>query len=150
MKLLIREATEKDVPKILDIYAQPSFDNKKVLDAKSALEIFDSFKIYPYYKIFVAHDASSSSDLIGTFAFLYMHNMGHMGSPSAIIEDVVVAQSHQGKGIGKQMMLEAMELAKEMGCYKMFLSSNIKRKKAHSFYESLGFEQHGHSFRIVL
>ena len=150
MNLLVREAAESDVPKILNLYAQASFDNGKVLDEESALEIFNSFKIYPYYKIFVAHDASSPSDVIGTFAFLYMHNMGHMGSPSAIIEDVVVAQIHQGSGIGKHMMLKAMELAKEMGCYKMVLSSNIKREDAHAFYESSGFERHGLSFRIVL
>ena len=92
----------------------------------------------------------TTCDLIGTFAFLLMHNIGHMGSASAIIEDVVVAQDHQGQGIGQQMMLQAMKLAKEMGCYKMVLSSNIKRTRAHDFYESLGFEKHGHSFRIDL
>ncbi len=27
------------------------------------------------------------------------------------------------------------------------LSANMKRAKAHAFYESLGFERHGYSFR---
>ena len=34
------------------------------------------------------------------------------------------------------------------GCYKLVLSSNAKRERAHAFYESLGFERHGYSFRI--
>jgi len=150
MSLLIREATDADVPNILKLYAQPSFDNGKVLDPQSALEIFHTFKAYPCYKLFVAFQTSSPHDVIGTFAFMLMHNIGHMGSASAIVEDVVVAQDHQGQGIGQQMMLQAMKLAKEMGCYKMVLSSNIKRTRAHDFYESLGFEKHGHSFRVDL
>ena len=31
----------------------------------------------------------------------------------------------------------------------MALSSNLKREAAHAFYESLGFEKHGYSFRVV-
>jgi hypothetical protein len=30
----------------------------------------------------------------------------------------------------------------------MALSSNLKRQKAHDFYDSLGFERHGYSFRV--
>ena len=34
------------------------------------------------------------------------------------------------------------------GCYKMALSSNLKREAAHRFYDSLGFGRHGYSFLI--
>ena len=75
-----------------------------------------------------------------------MHNLAHRGAPSAIAEDVVVDSACQGQGIGRQMMAHALQLAKEAGCYKLALSSNRKRKDAHAFYESLGFQQHGLSF----
>jgi predicted GNAT family acetyltransferase len=39
-------------------------------------------------------------------------------------------------------------VVREAGCYKMALSSNVKRAAAHAFYESLGFERHGYSFVI--
>ena len=35
------------------------------------------------------------------------------------------------------------------GCYKTSLSANLKREHAHAFYESLDFERHGYSFRVV-
>jgi len=47
-------------------------------------------------------------------------------------------------------MQYAIERAYEYGCYKAVLSSNLKRKKAHAFYDSLGFERHGYSFRVDL
>ena len=46
------------------------------------------------------------------------------------------------------MMTYARELARQAGCYKLVLSSNRKRERAHAFYESLGFQRHGISFLI--
>jgi GNAT superfamily N-acetyltransferase len=77
-----------------------------------------------------------------------MDNLAHLGAPSAIVEDVVVSPAQRGEGIGKQMMQHAMQRCKQAGCYKMMLSSNLAREQAHRFYEDLGFERHGYSFRI--
>jgi len=46
------------------------------------------------------------------------------------------------------MMAHAMQQARDAGCYKLALSSNVCRKDAHAFYESLGFAQHGLSFVV--
>jgi hypothetical protein len=43
-----------------------------------------------------------------------------------------------------------MKYSKEKGCYKMTLSSNLKRESAHAFYDSLGFKKHGFSFLVEL
>jgi GNAT superfamily N-acetyltransferase len=88
--------------------------------------------------------------IVGTFALLVMDNLGHLGAPSAIVEDVAVDPQHQGHGIGRAMMKFALDRAQEQGCYKLMLSSNAKRERAHAFYESLGFTRHGFSFRVDL
>jgi GNAT superfamily N-acetyltransferase len=87
-------------------------------------------------------------EVVGTYALLVMHNLAHQGTPSAIVEDVVVSAERQSQGIGQQMMAHAQEQARVAGCYKMVLSSNQKRERAHAFYESLGFQRHGFSFVI--
>jgi hypothetical protein len=46
------------------------------------------------------------------------------------------------------MMKYALRICGEKGCYKAALSSNLKRERAHAFYESLDFERHGYSYRI--
>ncbi|MCL5959659.1 MAG: GNAT family N-acetyltransferase [Chloroflexi bacterium] len=61
-----------------------------------------------------------------------------------------VHPSWQGKGIGKQMMRFAMDRCKQAGCYKLALSSKIKRAAARAYYESLGFEKHEYSFTVEL
>ena len=37
-----------------------------------------------------------------------------------------------------------------LGCYKVTLSSGLKRSGAHAFYESMGFRCHGFSYLLSL
>lgn len=143
--LRFREASKPDLPEVLQLYAQPDLDDGNVLTPFEAERIFERMAHYPDYKIYVA---VQDTRIVGTFALLMMDNLGHLGAPSAIIEDVAVHPSFQGQGIGKNMMRHAIRLAAEKGCYKAVLSSNLKRNRAHAFYESLDFERHGFSFRI--
>ena len=146
MDLIIRLATLDDVKNILHIYAE-ALDNGKVISVEKAQEIFLKQQQYPDYQVFVAiHE----QQIVGTFALLIMENMAHNGTPSAVVEDVGVLPILQGKGIGKLMMRFALKYAKEKGCYKMSLSNNLRREKAHQFYESLGFKKHGFSFLMDL
>ena len=94
--------------------------------------------------------ATAGGSLVGTFALLIMDNLAHVGAPSAVVEDVCVDAGHRRSGIGRVMMEFAMKTAAKRGCYKLTLSSNIARTSAHDFYRSLGFEQHGLSFRVPL
>lgn len=143
----IREAGPQDAATILTLYAQPDYDNGRVLDAAAAAAILQRCSSYLYYKFFAAE---REGRMLGVYGLLIMDNLGHLGAPSAIVEGVAVAPDAQGMGIGAAMMRHAMEEASKNGCYKLALSSNIKRRRAHEFYEKLGFTQHGVSFSIAL
>lgn len=143
----IREARISDLPALLELYAALGMDDGKVLSLEQAQKIYRRISNYPDYRIYLAE---LDGDPVGTFALLIMDNLGHMGTPSAILEDVVVSDRCRGVGIGHQMMNFATRLCREKGCYKFFFSSNINRADAHRFYENLGFEKHGYSFYLNL
>ncbi len=145
--LNLREATADDLPAVLALYAQPGLDDGDVLGVERAREVFAQFARYPSYRLFVACDAAGA--VVGSYALLVMHNLAHRGTPSAIVEDVVVDQACRSQGIGRQMMEHARTLAREAGAYKLVLSSNQKRERAHAFYDALGFQRHGISFVIT-
>lgn len=145
--MIIRPAEQDDITDVLRLYAQPDFDDGKLLDEYSARALYDRFSQYPDYKIYIAE---LDGRIVGSFALLVMLNLGHLGAPSAIVEDVVVDPGMQGQGIGQVMMEAAMQLAREKGCYKLVLSSNARRTDAHRFYDRLGFKRHGISFHIEL
>jgi GNAT superfamily N-acetyltransferase len=123
-KILCREASREDLPQVLGLYSQPDLDDGKVLSLPEAVRIFERMARYPDYKVYVA---VCEKTIVGTFAFLIMDNLAHMGAPSAVIEDVAVDPKWQARGVGKAMMHHALRLAAEKGCYKAMLSSNLKR-----------------------
>jgi GNAT superfamily N-acetyltransferase len=88
--------------------------------------------------------------VVGTFALLVLDNLAHGLTPAGLVESVVVAEGRRGQGIGAAMMRFAMDRCAEAGCYKLALSSNVRRVDAHRFYERLGFVQHGLSFSVPL
>ncbi len=146
-KILMRQALESDLEAVLSLYSQPLMDNGEVLTREQALEIFRKMQRYPDYRLYVAQ---SDRTVVGTFTLLIMDNLGHLGTPSGVIEDVAVHPQWQGKGIGTEMMQFALEICRDSGCYKVALSSNLKRVNAHRFYKSVGFEHHGYSFIVDL
>jgi GNAT superfamily N-acetyltransferase len=146
MSVQIRLAQEADLPAVLALYGQPGMDDERVLPLPEARRIWREFQRYPSYRLFVACDADGS--VVGTYALLVMHNLAHLGTPSAIAEDVVVSAERQGQGIGRALMAHALQQARTAGAYKLALSSNSKRTQAHAFYTALGFQQHGLSFVI--
>ena len=143
----IHKASKADLPDVLRLLSQPDMDDGKVLTLAEAERLFDRMARYPDYRLYVA---IRDDRIVGAFALLIMDNLGHRGAHSGVIEDVVVDPQCQGQGIGRAMMQYALRLCAEKGCYKLALSSNLTRERAHAFYESLGFERHGYSFRVMI
>ena len=146
MDFEIQAASEADLSSILALYAEVE-DDGRVVSIEQARSTFARMGNYPDYRVYVA---KSGRSIVGTFALLIMDNLAHMGAPSGVVEDVVVHRDWRGKGVGKQMMEFAMDRCRERGCYKLALSSNLKRKVAHRFYDGLGFQRHGYSFIVQL
>jgi GNAT superfamily N-acetyltransferase len=143
--ITMREATENDLASILRIYESAGINADGNFMLEEAREHLMIFRRYPCYRIFVA---LLSEQIVGTFALLIMDNLAKRGRKSAVIEDVAVDPACQGRGIGRAMMHHARELCREAGCYKLVLSSNLKREEAHRFYDALGFSRHGYSFLV--
>ena len=81
-------------------------------------------------------------------AYLYiMHNDLH-SEPFALLEDVYVAESQRGTGLGTKLVKQAIAKAKELGCYKLIATSRKSRPRVHQLYLKLGFEERGLEFRI--
>ena len=145
--ITIRESDRADLPAILGLYSQLGQDDGRILDLETAQRLFDRIRAYPAYRLYLA---VKNGQAVGVFGLLIMDNLGHLGQPSAIVEDVVVAPDLRGQGLGGHMMAHAAKVAREQGCYKIMLSSNLGRDLAHRFYEQLGFTRHGYSYWLNL
>jgi GNAT superfamily N-acetyltransferase len=143
----VRLATEADLPGVLALYAQPDLDGERAIPLQGATAIFRRMRSYPHYSLVVA---DADGEVVGTYTLLMAENIAHGGAFSAVVESVAVAPDMQGRGIGRAMMADAIARARAQCCYKLALSSSARRKRAHEFYERLGFQQHGLSFVVDL
>jgi len=141
----IREAAEEDVAAVLDLYRAAGIGGEDNFTVEEGIAHFAALKRASSLRLFVAVIDGS---IVGTYELMVMDNMAKAGKRSGVVEDVAVSPDHQGQGVGRAMMVHALEECRKSGCYKLMLSSNLKREEAHRFYEALGFKRHGYSFQV--
>jgi PhnO protein len=77
-----------------------------------------------------------------TIGFLSCHvqNLLHHGGPVGEIQEMFVAESARGLGIGKKLTDRLKEIAEEKNVLQLEVTSSLKRKKAHQFYQREHFD----------
>jgi GNAT superfamily N-acetyltransferase len=141
----IRDALDSDLPGILRVFAESGIDGDESFTLEEARAHLARIRSWPNFRLLAV---LKDDEVVGTYSLTILEKLGKRGTPAGVVEDVAVAPSHQGQGIGRAMMAHALEECRKAGCYKLALSSNVKRESAHRFYESLGFQRHGYSFAI--
>jgi GNAT superfamily N-acetyltransferase len=143
----IRPAKEKDIPRILELYQQLSFNPEEYTPPplEDCRRVFKKQSKIPGYSLLVAEE---DGKVIGTTFLAILPGMAHGTKSFAVVEYVVVDEKRRSQGIGKIMMEYCKDLAKKAGCYKIMLTSDKRRKRAHKFYQSIGFAASAEGFRF--
>jgi glucosamine-phosphate N-acetyltransferase len=110
-----------------------------------AEKILFEINSYPFYAIFVA--VKEDGELIGSITILIEQKFIHNGGKVGHIEDVVTRKGYEGIGVGKALVLKALNYAKQNKCYKVVLDCSRNNV---GFYEKIGFREHEVSMRIDL
>ena len=96
----------------------------------------------------VRDDEDETETIIGTASVLVYTTPAHV---KARIEDVVVDESVRGKGVGKELVLHCIEIARESGAEIVELQSARWRQAANKLYPKVGFElRESNLYRISL
>jgi len=148
-KMLIRRAAEKDLLFILELYNElnQAYDQDHSGNCRDYYALWRQIDSEPLHHILVAERAGL---VTGTATVIIIPNLGHGGRPWSALENVVVAESLRGLGIGRALITEAVNLSREHNCYKMSLTSNLSRHVAHEFYRQLGMQTSHVGFTLDL
>lgn len=88
--------------------------------------------------------AREDETLLGTVSGFCCHGLG--GSFLAI-EDLIVREDLRGGGIGTKLMEAIQNFGREQRCEYALLVSSGFRKRAHHFYEKIGYTEEVRGFR---
>jgi ribosomal protein S18 acetylase RimI-like enzyme len=139
--LVIRRALEADLPMVIRLFAIPDHGNAKHEDLGPPLP-----SCYAEALAKIANDpdnalmvAEVEGNVVGAFHLTVIQYVANRGGRVAQVENVIVDPAFRSRGIGEAMMRWAIEEARRRGCFRIQLTSNKVRKRAHRFYERLGF-----------
>ena len=138
---LIREATEADIPRILELYRQLAMDPAELEPVRAELEFsrkaFREMAAREGYHLLVAEE---NREVVGTTVLVILPGLTHGISHWGVVEFMVVDETHRSRGIGLALIDHAAGIAQGAGCYKIMLGSNKKHTDAHRFYRRAGYE----------
>lgn len=98
-------------------------------------------------RVLVAEDGGR---LVGSAHVMVLRHIGRSLPRSAVVEGVVVDPAYRRKGVGAALMRMAADVAREAGCYKLALTSNLARTGAHRFYSRLGWKRTHYGYSLEL
>ncbi len=88
--------------------------------------------------------AEEKGQVVGLLSLSFRHTLFHPAL-SAFIDELVVEQSHRRRGVGRQLVAEAIERCRAAGCCEIEVSTERSNEAAQKFYR-----QHGFSHEAVL
>ena len=150
-ELRLRQAVEADLNVLRHLLADDVLgrDREDLSDQATDkyLAAFRAIKADPRNELWTAH---RGTDLVGMYQVTYIPYLSRGGNERCLIEAVRVAASVRGKGIGKAMMLFALDRARDRGCLLAQLTTDKTRPDAHRFYRRLGFEASHEGMKLDL
>lgn len=148
---MIRKATARDLPSLLKLYDHLRgglawVQKKPTLATPEHRRALAQILRDRHHQILVAVERGQ---VVGTCTLYILPRVYWSGRPWAILDSIVVAEEHQGRGTGTRLIRYAIKTAKAHKCSQINLTSNTQRIRAHRFYESLGFEPTYIGFKMM-
>ncbi len=137
---MIRKATEADLLIVVGLLADDQLGSVRE-NAKAPLALY-------YREAFAQMERQEGNDLyvaeeegtvVGCMQLTFIAGISRKGMVRCQIEGVRVSSKVRSGGIGRDMIQFAIDLAKSQGCGLVQLTTDMKRKDAHRFYEHFGF-----------
>ncbi|MGV9212027.1 GNAT family N-acetyltransferase [Micromonospora sp. RB23] len=94
--------------------------------------------------------AEQDGELVGCLQITYIPGLGRHGAERSLIESVRVRSDLRGQGLGRELMVWAIDQARQRGCALVQLTTDKSRTDAHRFYLSLGFKASHEGMKLPL
>ena len=151
MNLKFRQATREDLPEIVRMLSDDFLGSRRERYEnplpESYLKAFEEIQIDKNNELIVAE---SGGAVIACLQLTLTPSISFQGGKRATVESVRVDEKYRGQGIGRELMLYAIERAREANCISMQLTTNTERTDAHRFYENLGFKKSHLGMKLTL
>ncbi|MGW4499925.1 N-acetyltransferase family protein [Micromonospora sp. NPDC004336] len=148
-EVIFREAVRADLPAVLALLADDVLGRSRdFTEVDAAYEkAFADISADPRNQFVVA---DAGGELVGCMQLTYIPGLSRHGAERQLVESVRVRSDLRGQGLGRQMMVWAVDQAKQRGCALVQLTTDKSRPDAQRFYVGLGFTPSHEGMKLVL
>ena len=132
MDIVIRKATEEDIPAIFGLIQELARFEDGLENVRNSIEQMKAEQEY-----FNCYVAEKSGEVVGMalYFFAYFTWVGK----SLYLDDLYVKQAYRGQNIGSRLMAKMKEVARQENCKRLRLQVLHWNSNAIEFYEKSGF-----------
>ena len=126
-----RKAIREDLPTLIQMLADDPLGQKRERYTSPLpecyTEAFGAIDKDPNNEIILA---CCEDKVIGFFQITYIPYLTYMGKWRALVEGVRVHKSFRNKGVGKELLVKSIDMAKQRGCHLIQLTTDKSRPEA--------------------
>lgn len=134
---MIREAVEKDLDELLELYVQ-LHDNEIPEKNTKLKSLWNQILTDENHHIIVAEEEGK---IVSSCVCVIIPNLTHGQQPYAFIENVITDKDYRKQGLASACLDFAKELAIKENCYKLMLLTGSKKESTLRFYEQAGYNK---------
>jgi GNAT superfamily N-acetyltransferase len=149
-EIVLRVATRADVPAVLELLENDEISRSRMVSEATDAALWKAFEEIdadPRNELIVADD---DGEIVATCQLTFTPSLSRRGTERMTIEAVRVRSDRRGAGLGRVMMLWALDRARERGCGLVQLTTDKRRTSAHRFYTGLGFSATHDGMKLTL
>jgi GNAT superfamily N-acetyltransferase len=133
---IIRALNHDELHQLLELYKHLNKTDEPIPNKDMLYEVWNEIMGNSRLKYFGIFDNES---IVSSCTLAIIPNLTRGCKPYGIIENVVTHSFYRNKGLGKFILVHALDHAWKNGCYKVMLSTGSKNPATLKFYESAGF-----------
>jgi GNAT superfamily N-acetyltransferase len=148
--LKARRAVRPDLPRLLELLADDDLGrNREAVGSTDPAygQAFDAIDRDVNQQLLVAE---LDGRVVGMLQLTFIPGLSRRGAWRANIEAVRVDSALRSRGIGRWLLVQALDAARRRGCRLAQLASDKRRSQAHAFYGALGFVASHEGFKLSL
>jgi GNAT superfamily N-acetyltransferase len=148
-QVTIRSAGPDDVKRLIELLGHGSLNDQQedITDLSVYLAALTEIQGTDGSDVLVVEQ---NGEVVGMCQLVIFRHFQRCGGRCAEVESMHIHPDFRGRGLGEQLLAVAVNAAREAGCYRIQLTSNLERPNAHRFYERLGFVPSHVGFKRLL
>lgn len=133
----IRPGTRADMPQVFDLVMELAVYELAADQVTNSLDQMteDGFGPQPLFSFLIAEDTDVKK-IVGIALYYYRYSTWK--GKRLYLEDIIVTESHRGYGIGKMLLEETIEMARQTRCTGMMWQVLDWNQPAIGFYKQFG------------